>query len=73
MKNKFRYSQVERRWFLIPTFGGSNPSTGICFLYEMAEWFKAVDCKSIVNNIVGSNPALFTFDIFYFVNIFRYP
>lgn len=28
------------------------------YLGKMAEWLKAVDCKSIVKNIVGSNPTL---------------
>lgn len=29
----------------------------------MAEWLKAVDCKSIVKNIVGSNPTLPTYPL----------
>ena len=28
---------------------------------EMAEWFKAADCKSVEFFIVGSNPALFSY------------
>ena len=42
---------------------GSNP-TGSKVINGVAEWFKAVDCKSIVYNIVGSNPTAF---ISYFV------
>ena len=47
---------MARHSFLVRTFGGSNPSIPS---EEMAEGFKAADCKSVGFSIAGSNAAFF--------------
>ncbi len=45
-----------RHWFLISIFVGSSPTVPV--FGKMAEWLKAIDCKSIgCKFFVGSNPA----------------
>ena len=37
---------------------GSNPVERTGFVGDVAEWFNAVDCKSIPFRVVGSNPTI---------------
>ncbi len=66
------YSQKVRLSFLVRLFEGSIPSIPI--FEKMAEWLKAVDCKSIGISYIGSNPIFFIFIImffyFYYSNLF---